>query len=84
VYYTYILKMIDQDKFYVGSTDNLEKRMEEHKSGQSYYTKNKNWELFSYTVFRHEYLARQFEKYLKSGSGRAFARKHFNCNSIEF
>ena len=66
------------DKFYTGITDDVEKRLIEHYSGKSSHTsKFKPWKLISYTAFTDEHKAFEFEKYLKSGSGRAFSSKHF-------
>ncbi len=77
MFYTYILKEVDQNHFYVGSTNNLERRIEEHKQSKNRSTQGRNWELYCYFVFKKEYIARNFEIYLKSGSGRAFSKKHF-------
>jgi putative endonuclease len=77
-YYVYILKSkTHPDRFYIGYTTNLENRMEDHKDPQaSAYTRQYGpWELETYTVFKKEILAQQFELYLKSHSGRAFLKK---------
>lgn len=75
MYYVYILKCKD-GKTYVGCTDNLEDRIKRHKSGWVPATKNRlPVELITYLVFLDKYKAFNFEKYLKSGSGRAFLKK---------
>jgi hypothetical protein len=52
-------------------------RLESHDHGASIHTaKNRPWEINVIIEFKTEALAVKFEKYLKSGSGRAFARKH--------
>jgi len=61
---------------YVGLTNNLEIRLKKHNEGGSPHTsKFKPWELVTYISFSSATRASAFEKYLKSGSGRAFARK---------
>ena len=76
-YFVYILKCND-GKPYVGCTNNLEERLERHKRGYVPATENKlPIELVSYTFFKNKYSAYDFEKYLKSGSGRAFLKRRF-------
>ncbi|RED44629.1 GIY-YIG nuclease family protein [Seonamhaeicola aphaedonensis] len=63
---------------YVGCTSNLESRLKKHSSGQVISTKNRlPVEIINYIVFNDKYKAYNFEKYLKSGSGRAFLKKRF-------
>ena len=62
---------------YVGVTSNLEERLRTHNaSGSPHTSKYMPWELFTYICFQDDDRALQFERYLKSGSGRAFANKH--------
>jgi putative endonuclease len=77
VLYTYILRSRScPRKIYSGSTQDLRTRVSEHNSGKSTYTsKFMPWELVFYAAFQEEVTARKFERYLKSGSGRAFAHK---------
>lgn len=77
MYYVYVLKQKDQHRFYTGSTTNLKRRLAEHKSNINNFTKDKKWNLYCYFVFKNESMARGFEQYLKTGSGRAFSKKHF-------
>ncbi len=73
----YILKCAD-GKPYTGCTENLEDRLERHTNGHVPATKDRRpVELVTYIVFSDKYKAFEFEKYLKSGSGRAFMNKHF-------
>ena len=78
MFYTYILKETNKEHYYVGSTSDIDKRLERHSIGECSFTKNRNWEIFCYFAFKYEKTARKFEIYLKSGSGRAFAKKHFS------
>lgn len=71
----YILKCND-NSFYVGCTNNLENRLKRHLSGTVNYTKSRlPVKVETYINFTNKYLAYNFEKYLKSGSGRAFMFK---------
>jgi predicted GIY-YIG superfamily endonuclease len=77
VYYTYILQSLKDNSFYTGSTNNPETRLIKHNKGQVTYTsKKKPWKLLWYCAFTEKSKAITFEKYLKIGSGFAFARKH--------
>lgn len=76
MYYVYVLKSSKSKKFYFGYTNNLEKRLREHKAGKSRYTKGHlPVRLVYYSAFGNRKLAKDFELYLKSGSGKAFAYK---------
>ena len=68
----------DQNRFYVGVTSDVSRRLEWHNEGRCPHTaKHKPWELVVAIEFRDQESALAFEKYLKSGSGRAFAKRHF-------
>jgi putative endonuclease len=75
--YVYLLQSISHpDQRYVGLTSDPHKRLAAHNAGQSPHTaKFKPWEIVTYLAFTDEKKAEGFEKYLKSGSGRAFAEK---------
>lgn len=63
---------------YIGLTTDLKKRMETHNVGGSVHTsKYKPWKLISYHAFAEKRRAQEFEHYLKTGSGHAFANRHF-------
>ncbi len=71
----YLLRCAD-GTLYTGCTSNLQARMERHGKGAVHYTCTRlPVELITCVVFQDKYKAFDFEKYLKSGSGRAFARK---------
>jgi len=75
MYYAYSLKC--KDGFYVGCTDSIEARLERHHNGHVPATKNRRpVSLEFYIAISDKYKAFEFEKYLKSGSGRAFIKKH--------
>ena len=77
--YVYVLQSVSYaDRFYVGCTFDLNRRFSEHNKGQSSHTsKFVPWKLVAYFAFSDHAKADKFEAYLKTGSGRAFARKHF-------
>ncbi len=76
MHYVYILKCSDGDN-YIGCTNGLDDRLNRHSKGQIEATKNRlPIQLICYTVFQNKYTAYNFEKYLKSGSGRAFIKRH--------
>jgi putative endonuclease len=78
VKYVYILQSEqDAEHFYTGITDDLKARLSKHNSGEVVHTaKYRPWPIKSYIAFTDDMRAFAFEKYLKSGSGRAFAKKH--------
>lgn len=77
MWFVYILKCSDST-YYVGYTQDLNERIIRHEKGENTYTKSrKPFTLAFYASFFDKYKAIEFEKYLKSGSGRAFARKRF-------
>ena len=77
MYYVYVLHSLKKsDRYYIGYTLDLEKRLKEHNNGKSSHTKPwLPWEVETYIVFKSKSKAQEFEKYLKSGSGHAFFRK---------
>ncbi len=79
MFHVYLLKSLNfPETFYVGYTTDVEARLKAHNSGDSTHTaKYRPWELVMYLTFFEEQKAKEFELYLKSQSGRAFAKKHF-------
>ena len=77
--FVYILRSDgDSSRHYVGRTANVDDRLEWHNAGPSGYTlQYRPWSLVVSLEFPDERIAAHFEKYLKSGSGRAFAKRHF-------
>lgn len=75
--FVYILQSeVDTDRFYVGTTSDLDRRLSEHNLGQSTHTnKFKPWFVKTYVAFSDHLKADEFESFLKSGNGRKFAKK---------
>jgi len=76
-FYVYILQSkIHTERYYTGFAVNLEKRHKDHNSGKEPHTsKYKPWRIKTAIAFTDRQKALDFEKYLKTKSGRAFARK---------
>jgi putative endonuclease len=76
-FYVYVLQShVDPERFYMGLTDDLPIRLRRHNAGQVLHTaKWKPWRLKTYVAFSDRTRAVQFERYLKSASGRAFLKK---------
>ena len=73
----YLLRCSD-NTHYVGRTKNLEDRLKRHNLGEVAYTSRRlPVQLVTYLTFFDEYKAVLFEQYLKTGSGRAFSKRHF-------
>jgi predicted GIY-YIG superfamily endonuclease len=77
--YVYILESLAlPDRFYVGVTKDLRARFQKHNAGDvSHTSKYAPWRVRTYLGFSDEKRAYDFERYLKSASGRAFAKKRF-------
>jgi putative endonuclease len=77
VKYVYILESLDSRHFYIGITGDLRARLAKHNAGEVPHTsKFGPWRIKTYVAVSDEKRAIAFENYLKSGSGRAFAKKH--------
>jgi predicted GIY-YIG superfamily endonuclease len=76
--YVYILQSTGSaEHYYVGVTGDLRDRIARHNGGEVAHTaKHAPWTLKTYIALSDEARAFAFEKYLKSGSGRAFAKRH--------
>ena len=77
MYHVYILiSQKDKTKYYIGFTDNVEKRLKKHNAKETYYAKRYSpWQLQTCVSFKRKEKALSFEKYLKHGSGFAFLKK---------
>ena len=75
--YVYLIQSIPYPKEkYIGITSDLKNRLKVHNEGGSPHTSEfKPWKLVAYLAFSIDEKAREFEQYLKTGSGRAFAKK---------
>lgn len=75
MWYVYFLELSNQS-IYVGSTNNLKRRVQTHQTGNVLSTKaHTPVKLKSYIAVETEQKARELEQYFKSGSGKAIAKK---------
>jgi len=77
--FVYVLKSESQpDRYYTGLASNLSARLDAHNAGRCPHTASgRPWRLDVVVKFGDERRAVAFERYLKSGSGNAFAQRHF-------
>ena len=77
MYYVYIIQSEKDGSRYVGSTADLKRRIQEHNRDDAKYTSSKTpYSVIWYCAFKTKKKSIEFEKYLKHGSGHAFAKKH--------
>jgi putative endonuclease len=83
MYHVYILRSISNPtQYYAGFTEEMKQRLADHNAGHCPHTsKHRPWELRVVVSFAERGAAINFERYLKSGSGRAFASRHFRRSS---
>ena len=76
--YVYLLKSLSHpNRRYIGSTEDLKARLEAHNQGRVRYTsKYPPWVVHVALRFADSKRAEEFERYLKTGSGHAFANRH--------
>jgi putative endonuclease len=77
-YVNYLQSLIQAEQTYISCTQALRVRIDQHNAGKSIHTnKFKPWNLMAYIALPEQRLAKDLERCLKSGSGRAFAKRHF-------
>jgi predicted GIY-YIG superfamily endonuclease len=84
MWYVYFLKSLSHDFLYIGSTNYLRRRLEEHNNGLSVSTKHYvPFEIEAYIAIKTESKARELEKYFKTGSGKAILKKRILTDEVE-
>lgn len=79
----YILKSLTRDFIYVCSTNNLVRRLSEHNNGLVQSTKAyRPFEIAAFIAVKTEKKARQLERYLKTGSGKAILKKRILTDEV--
>jgi len=80
--FVYILRSeSDPERHYIGVTSNVAIRLQLHNAGKNVHTyMNRPWRVVVTLEFPTQLGAYRFERYLKSGSGRAFAKRHFSLD----
>ncbi len=78
MFYVYLLRsMARTEKTYVGLTEGVEGRLEQHNNGENPSTARfRPWELIAFVAVANRVRAAELERYFKTGSGHAFARRH--------
>lgn len=77
--FVYVLKSDIDDRFYVGLTQDVEKRLKEHNFGKTRSTKGyRPWKLIHVEEYPDRSTARDREKYLKSGYGKQWLKNKYN------
>ena len=80
-YIVYILYSKSKDRYYIGQTNNIERRLEEHNSGKSKSTKyGLPWELEYYKEFEDRSSAMKYENKLKNMKSREYLEKIINTS----
>ncbi len=76
-FYVYILESLkNPERYYTGFTEDLESRLKSHNQGGNPHTaRHRPWRVKTAVAFADRQKALDFEEYLKSSSGRAFAKK---------
>jgi predicted GIY-YIG superfamily endonuclease len=77
--FVYILRRVSEpSRPYIGLTSDVRSRLADHNAGRCSHTaRDRPWQLHVTIELPDEQRAVHFERYLKSGSGRAFAKRHF-------
>ena len=77
--YVYLIRSLSSpEQRYIGITEDLKHRLSEHNAGKTRSTRSHcPWEIVVAVYFADAAKARAFERYLKHGSGHAFANRHF-------
>ncbi len=82
MFYVYVLKSLNNWRFYVGMTSNVEKWIKEHNAGYTKSTKGYlPWKLFFFETFSTREEARKREKYLKSGISKEYIKQKWSNSS---
>ncbi len=78
MHYVYLIESVhDHQQHYVGQTHDLKARLAGHNSGDSPHTARfRPWHLVCYLGFAADKRSLAFERYLKSGSGKTFLKRH--------
>jgi predicted GIY-YIG superfamily endonuclease len=76
MWYVYILRSVKDKDLYVGSTNNIRRRLNEHNSGKVDSTKRRiPFSLEAYIAVKDQAITIELEQYFKTGSGRALLQK---------
>ncbi len=83
-WFVYILKSLEKDFVYIGSTNSLQQRLFEHNNGDEISTKAyRPFQIVAYVALQTEKSARELEKYFKTGSGKAILKKRILADEVK-
>ena len=84
-FFVYVLESMQDNSSYIGYTNNMNRRIEEHNQGLNYDTKRKiPWKIIYYEVSLNKFDAIAREKYLKSGMGRRYLKNRLKNQISDF
>ncbi|MGB3228197.1 MAG: GIY-YIG nuclease family protein [Saprospiraceae bacterium] len=84
-YFVYVIKSETHNRFYVGMSEDVVRRLKEHNNGKTKSTKSyKPWLLFFIEAFGSREEARKREKYLKSGYGKLWIKQKWSRSSAGY
>jgi predicted GIY-YIG superfamily endonuclease len=76
MWYVYILKSLKDNELYIGSTNNIQRRLNEHNSAMVDSTKSRiPLRLKAYIAVKDKAKAIELEQYFKTGSGKAILQR---------
>ena len=76
MWFVYVVRSVSHPFIYIGSTNDLERRLSEHNEGLNISTKHyAPFVIEAYVAVKTETKARELEKYFKTGSGKAILKK---------
>ena len=79
MYYVYVLLSKKDDNFYIGFTENIQQRLDEHSAGKNISTKLRHpFELIYYEAHTSKYDALRRERYFKTTKGKATLKQILN------
>jgi len=82
-WFVYILRSLSKEFSYIGSTNNLQRRLREHNDGLVHSTKAyKPYKIVAYVAVETEQKARDLEHYFKTGSGKAVLKKRIITDEV--
>ncbi len=81
--YVYVLRSKKDGRFYVGMSNDVDRRVKEHNAGKTKSTKGYvPWELFFFEGYTNRTDARVREKYLKGGSGKEYIKERWRESNL--
>lgn len=79
MYYVYVLSSLKYTKSYVGTCDNIDRRITEHNAGKMIFSRRyKPWKIIHLEEYKTLAVAGRRERYLKSGRGRILLKRIFD------